>query len=97
MKTIKDLEQFYEIDFKKIAIEINSKKCKMVLLQFAEGLKPYATSVVDFLEKSCAGVLFLIWLGDCFGACDMPILGKDLEKKIDLVVQVGHNEMMAGF
>ena len=93
MKTIKDLEKNYSVDFERIISEIKKQKAKFVLLQFADGLKPYATSVVDFLEEK-TGAEFLIWLGSCFGACDTPILPKELERKIDLVVQVGHNELM---
>jgi len=48
---------------------------------------------VDYLEsKTEAG--FLIWLGDCFGACDTPVLG---DIKVDLVVQFGHSEMMPSY
>jgi len=36
-------------------------------------------------------------LGNCFGACDTPILPKDIEKKIDLIIQFGHNEMMPNY
>jgi 2-(3-amino-3-carboxypropyl)histidine synthase len=97
MNTLKDLEKIYDIDFEKIISEIKKTKSKLVLLQFSDGLKPYATCVVDFLEEKCKGVKFLIWLGSCFGACDVPVLGKNLEKKIDLIVQVGHNEMMPEF
>ena len=88
MKTLSDLEKIYEIDFEKIVREIKSKKCKLVLLQFSDGLKPYATAVVDYLEEKTVAE-FLIWLGDCFGACDTPVLPLDI--KVDLVVQFGHN------
>jgi len=115
MKTLKDLEKIYKIDFEKIISEIKSKKlhrsvynrkgrenlqagpklqnkgAKLVLLQFADGLKPYATAVVDYLEGKCIGVEFLIWLGDCFGACDTPIGIDNLN--VDLIVQVGHNSL----
>jgi 2-(3-amino-3-carboxypropyl)histidine synthase len=97
MKQIRDLKELYEIDFDKIIREIKKKKCKLVLLQFPDGLKPYATAVVDFLESKSENVNFLIWLGDCFGACDTPILPLEVDKKIDLIVQIGHNEMMPGF
>jgi 2-(3-amino-3-carboxypropyl)histidine synthase len=91
MKTIRDLEKIYEIDFDKIISEISKKKAKRVLLQFADGLKPYATVVVDFLEEK-TNAEFLIWFGDCFGACDTPTGIDNLG--IDLVVQIGHNELM---
>ncbi|MAG10830.1 hypothetical protein CMI44_00760 [Candidatus Pacearchaeota archaeon] len=94
MKSIKDLWEKYDFELNRIVKEIKRKKHKIVLLQFPDGLKPYATAVVEQLKKKCKGVEFFIWFGSCFGACDAPILGKDLEKKIDLIVQIGHNEMV---
>jgi len=96
MKSIKDIEKKYDLELDKIISEIKKKKAKLVLLQFPDGLKPYATAVVDFLEDKTSAN-FLIWLGDCFGACDTPILGKELEKEIDLVIQFGHSALMPGF
>ena len=93
--TIEDLNEKYDLELEKVLDKIKRVKAKIVLLQFPDGLKQYATSVVDFLEQETNGkVEFLIWLGSCYGACDIPILGKELEKKIDLVIQFGHNEMM---
>lgn len=95
MKTINDLEKNYDFDFEKIVDEVKKKKAKLVLLQFPDGLKQYATAVVDFLEERIKNVEFLIWFEDCFGACDTPTGIENL--KIDLVVQFGHNEMMASY
>jgi len=81
----------YDLELEKVVKEIGNKK--LVLLQFPDGLKPYATAVVDYLESKTSAT-FLIWLGDCFGACDTPNLGN---VKVDLVVQFGHNEMMPSF
>jgi len=102
-KTIKELEDKYDLELEKVVAEITAlpggippkgaKKAKLVLLQFPDGLKPYATVIVDFLKKKTKAE-FLIWMGSCFGACDTPVLGKDLEKEIDLIVQFGHNELM---
>ena len=92
IKTIQELEEKYDLELARIINEIKKAKAKLVLLQFPDGLKPYATAVVDFLrEKSDAE--FLIWFGSCFGACDTPVLGKKLEKEIDLVIQFGHNSL----
>lgn len=94
--TIKEITENYDLELDKVISKIKKSKAKLVLLQFPDGLKPYATSVVDYLEEK-TGVGFLIWFGDCFGACDTPVLGKELKNKIDLVIQFGHNEMKAGF
>jgi len=94
--TLKELNEKYDLELEKVVSNIKKKKAKLVLLQFPDGLKPYATSVVDFLESKTKAE-FLIWLDTCFGACDTPILGKNIEKKIDLVIQFGHNELMPGY
>jgi len=110
MKSIKDLEKKYDLELDKVISEIKSKKAKLVLLQFPDGLKPYATAIVDYLEdklapnrvgpeegvppKSGVGGKFLIWLESCYGACDTPVGIDNIKPKIDLVVQFGHNEMI---
>ena len=95
-KTIEELQEKYEMEFEKIISEITKTKAKLVLLQFPDGLKQYATAVVDYL-KTKTNTEFLIWLGSCFGACDTPIGIEKLKPKIDLTVQFGHNEMMPGY
>ncbi len=92
-RTIQEIEKIYDLKLEKIISEIRKQKPKLVLLQFPDGLKLYATCIVDYLEEN-TDAEFIIWIGSCFGACDTPILNKNLEKKIDLVVQFGHNEMM---
>ena len=92
-KTIEELEKSYELELDRVLKEIKKDKAKLVLLQFPDGLKPYATAIVDLLREK-TGAEFLIWFGSCYGACDMPVLGKELEKKIDLIVQFGHNEVL---
>ena len=72
-------------------------KAKLVLLQFPDGLKPYSTVVADYLEENTDKTQFLIWLGDCFGACDTPVGLEKIKPKIDLLVQFGHSEMMPSY
>jgi len=93
--TIAEIQEKYDLELDKIISKIRKKKAKVVLLQFPDGLKPYATTIVDELEeKTNDKVEFLIWLDTCYGACDTPVLGKDIEKEVDLIVQFGHNELM---
>ena len=98
VKTIDDLNKKYDLELDKIISKIKRERAKLVLLQFPDGLKRYATVVVDYLDRVLKNkVEFLIWFGSCFGACDVPILGKELNKKIDLVVQFGHSELMPSY
>lgn len=92
-KTIDEIKEKYELELEKIISEIGKSKSKLVLLQFPDGLKPYATVIVDYLREK-TNAEFLIWFGSCYGACDVPVLNSELEKKIDLVVQFGHNNVM---
>ncbi len=81
--TIANLEKNYELELDRIVSEIRKSGAKSVLLQLPDGLKPWATSIADFLEeKTSANVR--IYLGDCFGACDLP------NSSCDLVIQFGH-------
>jgi 2-(3-amino-3-carboxypropyl)histidine synthase len=91
-KTIEELEGRYDLELEKIISEIKKSKAKLVLLQFPDGLKPYATIVVDYL-KNKTNAEFLIWFGSCYGACDTPVLGNKIKPKIDLTIQFGHNEL----
>jgi 2-(3-amino-3-carboxypropyl)histidine synthase len=93
---LKDLEGKYDLEMEKIIKEVRDTGSKLVLLQFPDGLKPYATCVVDFL-KSKTKAEFLIWFGSCYGVCDMPIGLQKLSPKIDLAIQFGHNQMKASY
>ena len=90
---LEDLNEKYDLELEKIISNIKKSKAKLVLLQFPDGLKPYATAVVDFLKEKTSAE-FLIWFGSCYGACDTPVGLEKLKPKIDLVIQFGHNELM---
>lgn len=82
---LEDLEEKYELELDRILGEIEEAGAKTVLLQLPDGLKPWGLVLSDYIsEKSGADVR--IWLGDCFGACDLP------DSSCDLVVQFGHAE-----
>ena len=94
MKTLQELEEKYDLELDKVISQIKVNKAKLVLLQFPDGLKPYATAVVDYLEEN-TNAEFLIWLGTCFGACDIPVGLENLP--IDLVIQFGHNSLQSSY
>ena len=95
-KTIQELNEKYDLELDKVIKNIKKNKAKLVLLQFPDGLKPYATVVVDYLcEKTNAE--FLIWMESCFGACDVPIGLEKIRPKIDMIIQFGHSSMMPGY
>lgn len=94
MESLNELNQRYDLELERVVKEIKSNKAKRVLLQFPDGLKQYATLIVDYLEKK-TNAEFLIWFDSCFGACDTPVGIDNL--KIDLIIQFGHNEMMPSY
>ena len=96
MKTIKDLNEYYNLELEKVISDIKENNAKLVLLQFPDGLKPYAIAVVDYLEEK-TNAEFLIWFGTCFGACDTPLGLENIKPKIDLAIQFGHSNLMPDY
>lgn len=94
--SIEKLNELYDFEFEKVINEIKKSKAKLVLLQFPDGLKQYATSVVDYLEEKTSAS-FIIWMGSCYGACDTPVGLEKLKPKIDLVIQFGHSDLMPSY
>jgi 2-(3-amino-3-carboxypropyl)histidine synthase len=78
-----NLEEKYDLELDRIVAEINRFGVKSVLLQLPDGLKPWGPVLADYISGKC-DVEIMIWLGDCFGACDLP------NSTCDLVVQFGH-------
>ena len=81
--TIANLGKDYELELERMVSEIKKTNAKTVLLQLPDGLKPWGPTLSDYLEEKTS-VKISIWLGACFGACDLP------NTDSDLVVQLGH-------
>jgi 2-(3-amino-3-carboxypropyl)histidine synthase len=81
--SVENLDEKYDLELDRIISEIIRVKAKSVLLQLPDGLKPYGLAIGDYLS-SRTSVDVSIWLGDCFGACDLP------DSDADLVIQFGH-------
>lgn len=94
--TLENLNERYNLELEKVISEIKKTKSKFILLQFPDGLKIYATTIVDYLEEK-TNAKFLIWFDSCYGACDIPTGIEKLKPKIDLIIQFGHNEMMPDY
>lgn len=78
----------YDLELNKAVKQIKKNKARLVLIQLPDGLKPKAELIKTALESKTKATI-LIWLGSCFGACDIP----DVKKLgIDLIVQWGHSE-----
>ena len=75
----------YDLELDKAVKEIKKQKAKLVCIQLPDGLKPYADKIQKELESKTNAEI-IIWLGSCFGACDVPKLDADL------LIQWGHEE-----
>ena len=79
----------YDLELEKVIKKIKDKKAKLVCIQLPDGLKQEAKDIQgEIEEKTNANVV--IWLGSCYGACDVPKHIKDLG--VDLLIQWGHSE-----
>jgi len=81
---LKQLEEKYNLELDKAIEKIKKTSPKSVLLQFPDGLKPYATNFVDLFQEDFPKIQFKIWLGSCYGACDLP------NTNCNLIIQFGH-------
>lgn len=73
----------YNLEMESTIAKIKESDAKTVLLQFPDGMKPHAIELVETIQKE-TGKEIRVWLGSCFGACDIP------NSDCDLLVQFGH-------
>ncbi len=78
----------YSIDLEKIVKIIKKEKYKRAALQLPEGLKAYASRIVEFLENKTKATI-IVSADPCFGACD--IANNELKNlDVEFVVHIGH-------
>lgn len=78
----------YNLELEEVIKKIKKQKARRVLIQLPEGLKPQAIRLADEIESK-TNAKVLIWIGSCYGSCDLP---QGLENLgIDLVIQFGHS------
>ncbi len=79
----------YNLELEKAVKQIKKNKAKLVLIQLPDGLKPKAELIKKELESGTDASV-IIWLGSCFGACDVPENVKKLG--VELIIHWGHSE-----
>ena len=78
----------FDLELEKVAEKIKSENAKLVCIQLPDGLKPKAREIQEYIEeKTDADVV--IWLGSCWGGCDVPLSVEKLG--VDLLIQWGHS------
>nr|AQS32389.1 hypothetical protein [uncultured archaeon] len=80
----------YDLELNRAVEEIKKTNAKLVCIQLPDGLKPKAREIQEYIEKN-TGASVMIWLGSCYGACDIPKLEN---LKVDLLIQWGHSEFV---
>ena len=79
----------YDLELERVVSLVKSENASTVCVQLPDGLKPEAGRIVDYVKEK-TGALVFVWLGSCFGACDIP---QGLENVgVDVLVQWGHSE-----
>ena len=78
----------YKLELQKVIEQIKKRNAKHVLVQVPDGLKPRSQEICDFIEEMTDAKAY-VWLGGCFGACDLPMGTEELG--VDLIVAFGHN------
>ena len=79
----------YDLELSKVIERIKKDAPKMVCVQLPDGLKPKAAEIQKSIEKNTNSSV-VIWMGSCFGACDVPLQVERLG--VDLLIQWGHSE-----
>jgi len=77
----------YDLEMKKVCSEIKKNKAKNICIQLPDGLKQYADKISEKIKKETKANV-VIWLGSCFGACDLPLQVKNIG--VDMLIQWGH-------
>ena len=80
----------YDLELNKAVEEIKKTNAKLVCIQLPDGLKPKPKEIHEYIEKNTDASV-IIWLGSCYGACDIPKLEN---LKVDLLIQWGHSEFV---
>jgi len=95
VKTERKLNELeYDLELDRVANEIKKQKAKKVLIQLPDGLKLYATQIVQEIknklkEKTQNKTEILIWMNSCYGACDVPLEAERIG--VDMIIQFGHS------
>ena len=79
----------YDLELQKAIDKIRKENSKLVCIQLPDGLRPKAEEIQKRIE-SATGAKVIIWLGSCYGACDLP---NGIDKLgVDLLIHWGHSE-----
>ena len=78
----------YDLEMEKAIAKIREENARLVCIQLPDGLKPKAKEIQEYLDKNTDSKV-VIWLGSCWGGCDVPLSVEKLG--VDLLIQWGHS------
>jgi 2-(3-amino-3-carboxypropyl)histidine synthase len=81
----------FDLEEKRLAGEVQSRKARLVLIQLPEGLKPHGPKLAATVDR--AGALAIVSADPCYGACDLAVVEAE-RLGADLIVHYGHSEML---
>lgn len=83
----------YELELNRLVNVVRRLGASRILIQFPEGLKPYASKIVS--AANSVNAIPIVLADPCYGGCDVAFMeAKALN--IDLIVHYGHTEMVNG-
>ena len=77
----------YDLELDRVCSEITKEKATRVCIQLPDGLRPRAKEIADAITGRTSAQV-VIWLGSCYGACDVPLQVESLG--VQLLIQWGH-------
>ncbi len=78
----------YDLELGKVIERVKNDNARLVCIQLPDGLKPRANEIQKSIEAHTDAKV-IIWMGSCYGACDVPIHVDRLG--VDLLIQWGHS------
>ena len=78
----------YDLELDKAVAEVKKAGAKKVCIQLPEGLRPRANEIAEKIQNE-TGAMVIIWLGSCYGACDVPFEVERLG--VEVLIQWGHS------
>ena len=78
----------YDLELEKVIERVKKDDAKLVCVQLPDGLKQRADQIQRAIESKTQAKV-VIWMGSCYGACDVPIQVDRLG--VDLLIQWGHS------
>jgi diphthamide biosynthesis enzyme Dph1/Dph2-like protein len=82
--------QEYDLELARVVQEITDSKSRKIIVQLADGLKPNAKEIQEYIQTAIPTCEIYFWLGSCYGKCDIPEIIDGKNNDYDMLIQFGH-------